>query len=129
MPFENAVAACGTTRRGLVRFIENAIHKESSRERFPFGISGARVRLKRAADGRLSLLSVEVQGQAKDAGDDAPVWLALSDFVLAGGDGFITGVTCSPAATAQTRIREAWRSLLERDTGGCGGPPANVIVE
>jgi hypothetical protein len=38
-------------------------------------------------------------------------------------------VPCTPSATAQTRIREAWRALLERDKGGCDGPPANVIVE
>src|SRR6185312_6962058 len=27
-PFENAVAACGTTRRGLLRFFENAFRKD-----------------------------------------------------------------------------------------------------
>ena len=129
MPFENAVAACGTTRRGLVRLVENAIRKDSARERFPIAVSGARIRVKRAPDGKLSLLSVEVEGEPKGAGDDAPVWLALSDFVLAGGDNLLAGVSCSPAATAQTRVREAWRSLLERDKGGCDGPPVNVIVE
>jgi 5'-nucleotidase len=129
-PFENAVSACGTTRRGLVRFIENAIRKDSSRERFPFGVSGARIKVKRGADGRLSLLSVEVQGEAaKGTGDDAPVWLALPDFVLEGGDGLLTGVACSPAAISQTRVREAWRSLLEREKGGCDGPSTNVTVE
>ena len=133
IPFENTVAACGTTRGGLVRFIENAIKKDSTRERFPFGIAGARLRFKRGADGRLTLLDVAIEGEKKGAGDDAPVWLALSDFMLFGGDALLSGVSCAPAATSQIRIREAWGALLTRSqTGGaasCDGPSPNVTVE
>jgi 5'-nucleotidase len=129
LPFENTVAACGTTRRGLVRFIENAIKKEGARERFPFGISGAKVKLKREADGRLVMVDLAIEGEKKGAGDDAPVWIALSDFMLHGGDALLAGVTCSPMATSQTRVREAWRAVLEREKGGCEGPSPNVTVE
>jgi len=134
IPFENTIAACGTTRGGLLRFVENAIKKDSARERFPFGISGAKVRLKRSADGRLTLLGLEIDGEKKGAPDDAPVWLALSDFMLFGGDALLSGVTCTPAATSQTRIREAWGALLGREQGtgagaSCDGPAPNVKVE
>ncbi len=132
-PFENTVAACGTTRAGLVRLIENAIKKDSSRERFPFGIAGAKLRLERGSDGRLTLLGVAIEGEKKGAPDDAPVWLALPDFVLFGGDALLTGVTCAPSATSQTRVREAWRALLAREQSGggarCDGPAPNVMVE
>jgi 5'-nucleotidase len=131
-PFENTVAACGTTRAGLVRLIQNAINKDSARERFPFGISGAKLRFKRGADGRLTLLDTAIEGEKKGAPDDAPVWLALPDFVLFGGDALLAGVTCAPAATSQTRVREAWRALLARGQGGgasCDGPAPNVTVE
>ncbi len=127
-PFENTVAACGTTRGGLRRFIDNAIKKDSSRERFPFGISGAKLRLKRGADGRLTLKDLRIDGEKKGAPDEAPVWLALPDFVLFGGDALLTGVSCTPAATSQIRVREAWRALLSRGEG-CDGPSPNVTVE
>jgi 5'-nucleotidase len=129
LPFENTVAACGTTRRGLVRFIENALRKDSSRERFPFGIWGATVRVKRGEGGKLSLAALSIEGEQAVAGDDAPVWLALSDFILTGGDGLLDGVTCAPAATSQTRVREAWRALLAREGGGCEGASRTVMVE
>jgi 5'-nucleotidase len=129
LPFENTVAACGTTRRGLLRFIDNAIKKDSARERFPFGISGAKLRLERGADGRLARRDVTIEGEKPGAGDDAPVWLALSDFLLFGGDGLLEGVSCAPAVTSQTRVREAWRALLARDNGGCDGPSPNVTVQ
>ncbi len=129
LPFENTVSACGTTRRGLVRFIDNAIKKDSARERFPFGIAGAKVKVKRAADGRLSLVSLSIEGEKKGGGDDAPVWLAISDFILTGGDGLLAGVSCAPAAPSQTRVREAWKALLEREGGGCDGRSPNVTVE
>jgi 5'-nucleotidase len=127
-PFENTVAACGTTRRGLVRFIENAIQKPAARERFPFGIAGAKLTLQRGADGRLSLVDVTLEGEKKAAADDAPVWLALPDFVLFGGDGLLSGVSCSPAIASQTRVREAWRARMARENGGCDGPSPNVTV-
>jgi 5'-nucleotidase len=129
LPFENTVATCATTRGGLVRFVENAIRKDSARERFPFGISGARVRVKRGPDGRLTLLGVVIEGEPKGSRDDAPVWLAISDFILFGGDGLLDGVTCAPRATSQTRIRDAWRGAVAREQGGCDGPARNVIVE
>ena len=129
IPFENTVAACGTTRRGLVRLIDNALRKDSARERFPFGIWGATVRVKRGEGGRLSLVALAIAGEKEGAGDDAPVWLALSDFILTGGDGLLEGVACAPAATSQTRVREAWRALLAREGGGCDGASRSVIVE
>jgi 5'-nucleotidase len=130
IPFENTVAACGTTRAGLVRLLENALKKESSRERFPLGISGAQVTVKRAPDGSLSLVKLVVAGETKESTKpDAPVWIALSDFVLYGGDRLLDGVTCAPAAPSQTRIREAWKGLLARESGGCEGSSKNVIVQ
>jgi 5'-nucleotidase len=128
IPFENTVAACGTTRAGLVRFLQNGLGKDSSRERFPFGVAGARVRVKRGADGKLGLVSVEVEGMARDAKDDAPVWLAISDFILWGGDDLLAGVTCAPGATSQTRVRDAWTRVLAREKA-CDGPSRNVVVE
>lgn len=127
-PFENTVAACGTTRAGLVRFIENALKKDSARERFPLGVAGAKIKVKRAADRTLSLVSVDVDGQPRDMKADAPVWLAISDFMLFGGDDLIVGVTCKPAVTAQTRIRDAWRGVLAREKV-CDGGSKNVLVE
>jgi 5'-nucleotidase len=128
LPFENTVAVCGTTRAGLVRFIENAVKKDEARERFPLGVSGVRVKVKRAADRSLSLVSVEIEGAPKGMKDDAPVWLAISDFMLSGGDDLLEGVSCKPAATSQTRIRDAWRKVIERDKT-CDGGSKNVIVD
>ncbi|APR81261.1 UDP-sugar hydrolase [Minicystis rosea] len=127
-PFENTVAACATTRAGLVRFIENALRKDSARERFPLGVSGARLKVKRAPDRTLSFVSVEIDGQPRDMKDDAPVWLAISDFMLHGGDDLLDGVTCKPGTQSQTRIRDAWRRVIERDKT-CDGPSKSVIVE
>ena len=45
------------------------------------------------------------------------MWLALPDFILFGGDGLLSGVSCAPAVTSQTRIREAWKALLARENG------------
>lgn len=127
-PFENTVAACGTTRAGLLRFVQNALKKDSSRDRFPLGVAGAKVKVKRAPDRTLSLVSVEVDGQPKGMKDDAPVWLAISDFMLFGGDGLLDGVTCKPQITSQVRIRDAWRKTLEREKA-CDGGSKNVTVE
>jgi 5'-nucleotidase len=127
-PFENTVAVCGTTRRGLTRFIDNALKKDSSRERFPFGISGAKLKIRRGADGHLSLAALEIPGHDAHASDDAPVWLAIPDFVLFGGDALLAGVTCTPSANSQTRVREAWKALLARE-GSCDGPSTNVVFE
>ena len=127
-PFENTVAACGTTRAGLVRFLQNAFKKDSSRDRFPLGVSGMKVVVKRDADRRLSLVSVEIDSQKKGMKDEAPVWLAISDFILFGGDGLLDGVTCKPGKTSQIRIRDAWRRALERDES-CDGPSKNVVMK
>lgn len=127
-PFENTVAACGTTRKGLVRFLTNALKQDASRERFPLGISGAKVTVKRGEGGKLTLVSVAIEGERANASDDAPVWLAISDFMLYGGDDLLEGVSCSPGATSQTRVRDAWRAALAREKG-CDGPSRNVVVE
>ncbi len=127
-PFENTVASCVTTRRGLVRLIENALAKDSSRERFPLGIAGVSVRIKRAPSGKPSLVALAIEGEQKPLRDDAPVAIALSDFVLLGGDDLMDGVACSSKATSQARIRDVWRAQLERERA-CDGPSKNVIVE
>jgi 5'-nucleotidase len=128
-PFENAVAACGTDRDGLKRVIENAIKRPSARERFPFGIAGARVTLTRALDGSLTLDSIFIEGDAAlKQPKDTRVWLAIPDFVLWGGDGLLDGVTCEPGVSSPTRVRDAWRALLEREQGGCAGPPHNITI-
>jgi hypothetical protein len=74
------------------------------------------------------LLDVAIEGEKKGATDDAPVWLALSDFLLFGGDGLLSGVSCAPAVTSQTRVREAWKARIAREGGGCDGPSPNVTV-
>ncbi len=130
-PFENAIAVCATTRVGLTRLIANALKKPSVSERFPFGIAGARVHMKRTTDGVLEVARVQVTGEKDNATvqDDAPIWLALPDFILWDGDGLLTGVTCRETATSQTRVRDAWRSLLARERGGCDGIPQNLIIQ
>jgi hypothetical protein len=130
-PFENAVAVCGTTRAGLLRFIQNALAKDGARERFPLGISGVKLRLHRGADGHPVLSSLEIRGEKQGAGPDEPVWIAFSDFLLSGGDNLLAGVRCAPAATSQTRIREAWRALLssEAQPAKCDGPSREIVFE
>ena len=128
-PFENAVAACGTNRAGLETIIENSLKRPSTRERFPFGLAGAKVSLVRAPDGALTLESLIIDGEgAKKMGPDARVWLALPDFLLWGGDALLEGVTCEPGVSSPTRVRDAWRSLLALEKGGCEGSPHNVVV-
>jgi 5'-nucleotidase len=127
-PFENTVAVCGTTRAGLARFLENGLRKDASRDRFPLGIWGARVKVKRTAERTLALVSLEIDGQARDMKDDAPVWLAISDFMLGGGDDLLAGVTCAPAVTSQLRVRDAWRRVIEREKS-CDGGSKNVFLE
>lgn len=128
LPFENTIAVCGTTRAGLVRFVENALRKDSARDRFPLGVAGAKLRVKRAADRTLSLVSLAVDGQRADLPDSAPVYLAISDFMLFGGDNLLAGVSCTPAATSQARVRDAWRRVIEREKA-CDGPSSSVVVE
>jgi 5'-nucleotidase len=125
-PFENAVAVCETTLDGVTKIVANAIARPAARERFPFGITGAKVTVERNDDGTLDLREVDVIGD--QGGPDGPVWLALPDFLLWGGDGLLDGVTCVSTATSSTRVRDAWRAVLARDNGGCDGPPKNVVV-
>jgi hypothetical protein len=111
--------ACGTTKKGLARLLTNALTEDlSTRDRMPLGIVGAKVKLHRRESQDLELVSVDVPG-AKTY--DAPVWIAMPDFILAGGDDFVTGVACKPAATSSTRVRDAWRAVIVRDNGGRAG--------
>jgi 2',3'-cyclic-nucleotide 2'-phosphodiesterase (5'-nucleotidase family) len=126
-PFENAVAVCGTTRKGLLRAIGNALKKPSVKERMPFGIAGATLHVKRRADGGLDFVSIAF-GKGKADHDDDPVWLAIPDFLLWGGDGFLDGVTCAPGVGSQTRMRDAWRGVLEREKK-CDGPSTTIVVD
>jgi 5'-nucleotidase len=126
-PFENQVAVCATTRAGLARALENSVSKPSVRERFPFGIAGAKVKLTRKADGTLGVDRVELDGDGakRDAGD--VVWLAIPDFLLWGGDAFLEGVTCTTSAASKVRVRDVWRDVIAREQA-CDGAPKNVTV-
>lgn len=127
-PFENTVAVCGTTRAGLSRVFENALQRQKAPDRFPLGVWGAKLRVRREANGTSRLVSAEVEGLPRDAKGDAPVWLAVSDFVLWGGDDLLEGVTCAPRSVSPTRVREAWQKVLERERA-CDGPSRNVTLE
>jgi 5'-nucleotidase len=127
-PFENTVAACGTTKAGLRRAIENMLKKDATRERFPLGISGATVHVQRAKDNALTLGKIEVEGLDIDAPDSAPVWLSVTDFMLYGGDGLLEGVDCKPRVASQLRLRDVWRDLLAKE-GRCDGDAKSVLVD
>ena len=127
LPFEDTVATCGTTRAGLTRVLQNALKKDTARDRFPLGVWGAKVTIRRAADRTPSLVSVRIEGQPTGA-DDAPVWLALNDFILFGGDDLLVGVTCTPSATSQIGLRDAWRHVLEREKR-CDGASTNILLQ
>jgi 2',3'-cyclic-nucleotide 2'-phosphodiesterase (5'-nucleotidase family) len=130
-PFENGVAICGTTRAGLTRLLANAVAAPGAREQLPFGIAGARVTLERRPDSTLAVSRVVVDGAAAKgappARDDDPVWLAVPDFILAGGDGLLDGVTCATSTTTQVRVRDAWRAVIAREQS-CDGLPKNVFI-
>ena len=127
-PFENQVAVCGTTRGGLAQVLRRALARPSARERFPFGVAGATLTLARGAGGAWTLGAVALDGEKAGAHrDDEPVWLALPDFLLFGGDGLLEGVTCSPHAVAQVRVREALREALARDAA-CDGAPKHLRI-
>jgi 5'-nucleotidase len=130
-PFENGVATCAMTRAGLARVLTNSIQPLDSHDRLPFAIAGAKVSLRRGADGGLTLEGVVVDGdgaRAKGVRDDDPIWLAVPDFILWGGDALLDGVTCTSTATSQLRVRDAWRALITREQA-CDGPPKNVVVK
>ena len=128
-PFENGIATCATTRAGLARTLANSVRPLESRERLPFGIAGAKVTLRRLADGGLAVEGLVVDGDGARASvrDDDPIWMAIPDFILWGGDALLEGVTCTSTATSQLRVRDAWRSVIAREQA-CDGPPKNVVV-
>jgi 2',3'-cyclic-nucleotide 2'-phosphodiesterase (5'-nucleotidase family) len=127
-PFENGVAVCATTRAGLARAIANALHRPSVREHFPFGIAGAKVTMKRGADGDLTLVRLDVEKSAAVPKDDDPIWLAIPDFILWGGDGLLDGVTCTSAPSSPVRVRDVWRAVLAREQM-CDGAPRNIAID
>lgn len=129
LPFENAIATCTTTRAGLVKALGNLGSKVSARDRFPFGIYGAKVRASRYPGG---VKIVDVTLDAEKSGrlaDDAPVTIVLPDFLLWGGDGFLDGVSCTSSSTSQLRLRDAFRMLVSKEQGGCDGAPKDIEVE
>jgi 5'-nucleotidase len=129
-PFENGVAVCATTRAGLTRTIANSVRAPQARERLTFGISGAKVGLHRNADGSLAVERVVVDGDAARSAvrDDDPIWMAVPDFILWGGDALLEGVTCTSTASSQLRVRDAWRAIITREQT-CDGPPKNVEIK
>ncbi len=130
MPFENAVSICETTRTGLARAIGNLVQR-ATRDRFPFGLAGAKVRLVRSPTGALVVEQIAIDGdeaRPPDPSKDDPVWIALPDFLLWGGDHFLDGISCARTATSTTRIRDAWRELLAKEQS-CSGAAANIKIE
>lgn len=123
LPFENAIATCTTNREGLARALRNLTNRVSVRDRFPFGVAGARVRVRRTKSVPLELVEVTPDLRTDD------VTLVIPDFLLYGGDGFLNGLTCTASATSATRIRDAYRTVLAREPGGCDGAPLNVKME
>jgi 5'-nucleotidase len=123
LPFENAISTCTTTRAGLLRALQNLSNKVSVRDRFPFGLAGATVRAKRTTTAPLEIVEVTPGG----TGDT--VTIVIPDFLLYGGDGFLNGVTCTASATSATRIRDAYRTVIAREPGGCDGAPVNIKME
>ncbi len=128
-PFENEIAVCATTRKGLERTIANSIRAPEAREALTFGISGAKVTLARAADRGLTVKRVQLDGAApgRPEREDDRVWLVVPDFILWGGDALLDGVTCSSTATSQLHVRDAWRNVIAREQA-CDGPPKNVMI-
>jgi len=126
-PFETTVAVCGTTRAGLARILRNALSGPSAWRKFPFALAGATATIEIGHDGTPSLVGFTIdRNLAPD--NDSPLWLAVPDFILDGGDGFLDGVVCTAHARSSTRIRDAWVETIARDPGGCAGPPSNVVV-
>lgn len=126
LPFENAVATCRTTKAGLRKMLSNVLRKASVTERFPFGFAGGRLSLRRDDKGLLTLVDATIEGADKD---ESEVVVAMPDFLLWGGDGFLDGVTCAATTTSQTRLREAFRALLEGDGKfACDGPARALTI-
>ncbi len=128
LPFENALAKCTTTRKGLTRALANLVVRAATRDRFPFGIAGASVKAGRTSQGALELRDVVVAGAASPGADEKVV-LVMPDFLLHGGDGFLTDVECTDKQITETRIRDAFRDLVTREKGGCDAAPLNIHLE
>ena len=127
-PFENGVSVCTTTKAGLAKVLANSINVPLVKDVLPFGISGAKVDLKREKDGGLSLRGITLDPPAKRPASDAdPVWLVVPDFILWGGDAVLDPTSCSHTVTSQLRVRDAWREVLTREQA-CGGSPKNVQI-
>lgn len=129
LPFENALATCTTTRKGLTRALANLVVRMSSAERFPFGVAGATVKAARGPVGALELRDVTLAGGAVASTADEPLTLVMPDFLLHGGDGFLNGVECVDKRVTETRIRDAFRAIVTREKGGCDGAPQNIQIE
>ncbi|HET9992401.1 MAG TPA: 5'-nucleotidase C-terminal domain-containing protein [Kofleriaceae bacterium] len=126
-PFETTVAVCGTTRAGLARVLRNALRDPSAGRKFPFALAGAKATIELGQDQTPSLVGVAVDRNRAPT-DDSPIWLAVPDFVLDGGDGFLDGVTCTVFARSSTRIRDAWLEIIAHGPEECGGPPNNLVI-
>jgi 5'-nucleotidase len=125
-PFDNLVAYCRTRASGLERALGNLGGQPASTERFPFGLAGASVTLRRTKAGLLELASLSVKPSPGER--DPVVLLALSDFLLWGGDQFLRGVECEAQDVSTVRVRDAWRRVLARE-GSCDGPAKNAKLE
>lgn len=128
-PFEATVAACATTRDGLVHILNNALADPSAWKHIPFALAGADVTIVHAADGTPSLVSLKLAGEPRQGPGTQPVWVLLSDFMLDGGDGFLDGVTCTRTVRTSTRIRDIWRERLVSKPDECDSRrPQNISV-
>ena len=125
-PFETTIALCKTTSAGLSRLLENALTDPSARRKFPFALAGAHATMTRGRDGNVTLDRVVVDEANGAASETSPIWVALPDFVLEGGDAMVEGVTCGPTVHTPVRLRDLWSARLAREQGGCEGAPKNL---
>lgn len=122
-PFETTLALCKTNEEGLARLLRNALADPSARTKFPFALAGAKAFVVRALDGSVTLDRVVFE-----SGEPGPLWLALPDFVLDGGDAMLAGVTCESTLRDAERIRDLWSAELAKAAGGCENPPENLAI-
>ncbi len=131
-PFENMIAACETTVAGIKQMVRNGITRNFMLSRLPFAISGARAHIGRGMRS-WELIDVTI-GEViypanSNEGNDNPVWLALPDFVLTGGDGLMSGVKCKSTKVSSTRVRDALGDILAKERGGCEGPAPSIRID